>query len=214
MKLFRFLLLALSLLPISVGPFDPGREAIPEIFAGPLEAQVGLSPLTNTPSGWYTSDVTVHILAPADALANGKPVQAGKLTISEEGRHEIELQPGPFGQANTVTQIVDIDKTAPRVTWLTEPNSAVSGYSALSAEISDATSGICSIENSLDHGRTWETQFLTLPGSRDAQVIHETTWSLHRNFADFEKGVFLVLLRAHDCAGNVSPGEILVVRVE
>jgi hypothetical protein len=214
MKLFRFLLLMLSILPVSIGPFDPDREALPEIIVGPLQAQVGLSPLTNTPSGWYTSDVTMQILAPADVLANGKPIKDGKLIISDEGRHEIELQPGPFGQADLVTQIVDIDKTAPRVTWLTEPNSAVFGYSALSAEISDATSGICSVENSLDHGHTWETQFLTLPGSRETQVIHETTLSLHRNFADFEKGVLLIQLRAHDCAGNVSPGEILVVRVE
>ena len=214
MKLFRFLLLALSLLPISVGPFNPGREVIPEIFFGPIQAQVGLSPLTGTPSGWYTSDVTIHILAPADALANGKPVQDGKLTISDEGRHDITFQPGPLGQTNTVTQFVDIDKTAPRVTWQTEPNSAVSGYADLSAEISDETSGICTVEDSLDLGRTWETQFLTVPGSRDTQVIHETGWSLHRNFTDSEKGVFLILLRAHDCAGNVSPGEILVVRVE
>jgi hypothetical protein len=214
MKLFRFLLLALSLLPISVQPSFAESGLVPEIVAGPLEAEVGLSPITHTPSGWYTSDVTIQILAPADVLANGKLLQDGKLTITEEGRHAVELQPGPHGRDNQVTQFVNIDKTAPRVTWLTEPNSAVSGYMALSAEISDATSGICSIEDSLDNGRTWGTQFVSVPGAPDEQIIHETTWSLHRNFAEFPKGVQLILLRAHDCAGNTSPGEILVFRVE
>jgi len=214
MKLFRFLLFVLSFLPISVGPLNVPRDAVPEIFAGPLQAEAGVSPLTGTPSGWYISDVTIHILAPANALANGKPLQNGQLTISDEGRHAVELQPGPLGQANIVTQIVDIDKTAPRVAWITAPNSAVSGYAALSAEITDTISGICSIESSFDNGLTWETQFMSLPGSRDLPVIYETIWSAHLDFDDFEKGVQVVILRAHDCAGNVSPGEILVVRVE
>ena len=214
MKLFRTLLLLLSCLPLSIKPFNPSRDMPEEIFAGPLVAQVGLNPVTGTPSGWYTSDVTLNILTPADVLADGKPLPDGQLTISDEGRHEIELQPGPLGQAYIVTQIVDIDKTAPRVTWITEPNSAISGDEALSAEISDATSGICSIEDSLDNGSTWETQFVAVPGSPEMQVIHETNWSLHKDFAGFKKDTLLVLLRAHDCAGNVSPGEILVVRVE
>lgn len=214
MKLFRFLLIAFSLLPISVQPSFPDSGLVPEIIAGSLEAEAGLSPITHTPSGWYTSEVTIHIIAPADVLANGQPLQDGKLTISEEGRHAVELQPGPLGRDNLVTQFVNIDKTAPRVTWLTEPNSAVSGDMALSADISDAISGICSLEDSLDNGRTWETQFVAVPGAPDAQIIHATTWSLHRDFAEFPKGVQLILLRAHDCAGNTSPGEILVFRVE
>jgi hypothetical protein len=212
MKLFRFLLLAIAFLPISVGPFDRGRQAVPEIIAGPLVASVGVSPITGKPSGWYTSDVTIHILAPADTLANGKPLQNGKLTISDEGQHDIELQPGPFGKANTVTQNVDIDKTAPQVTWISELNSAVPGFAALSAEITDATSGICSIDDSLDNGRSWETQFLVQPGSPDAEVVHTTIWSLHRDFSAFKNGPLVIILRAHDCAGNLSPGEILVIQ--
>jgi hypothetical protein len=214
MKLFRSFILVLSLLSISNGPIDPVSKDTPEIITGPVLAQVGLSPITHAPSGWYTSDVTIEVVSPADALVNGEPLKDGKLTITKEGRHEIELQPGALGSANLVTQFVNIDKTAPHVSWLTEPNSAVSGYADLSAEITDATSGICSIEDSLDNGRTWETQFISLAPSGENPIVHETTWLLHRDFSEFPKGVQLIQLRAHDCAGNVSPGEILVFRVE
>jgi hypothetical protein len=214
MKLFRFFILTLSLLSISSGPIDPIVQGAPEIVAGPVIAQVGLNPISHAPSGWYTSDVTILVESPADALANGKPLKDGKLTITDEGRHEIELQPGPFGEANRVAQFVNIDKTAPKVTWLIEPNSAVSGYADLSAEITDAVSGICSIEDSLDNGQSWETQFISLSPSGENPTVYETTWSLHRDFSEYPKGVHLIQLRAHDCAGNVSPGEILVFRVE
>lgn len=214
MNLFRFLFLALFILPLSPGPIKPAETVAPEIFAGLVDAQVGLCPLTGAPSGWYTSDVTIHILAPIDALADGKPIPGGKLTITSEGHHEIKLQPNPLSQANLVTQIVDIDKTPPRVTWLTGPNVAIVAGSTLNAEISDATSGICSIEASLDFGQTWERQFAAAPGFPEAQVLHETNWSLRWDSARMAGEMQLIQLRAHDCAGNVSPGEILVVRVQ
>jgi hypothetical protein len=199
---------------VSSGRIDPVNQEIPEIMVGPVIAQVGLNPITHVPSGWYTSDVTIQVDSPKDALANGEPIKDGKLTITDEGRHEIELQPGPLGEANRVTQFVNIDKAVPQVTWLTEPNFAVSGYADLSAEITDAVSGICSIEDSLDNGQSWETQFISLSPSGENPVVLETTWSLHRDFSEFSEGVQLIQLRAHDCAGNVSPGEILVLRVE
>lgn len=176
------------------------QPVAPQLVAGPLQARAGLSPVTGLPSGWYISEVTLHILAPADALADGKPIRDGKLTISGEGRHLIELQPGPFGGANRVTQSVDIDRTAPRVAWLTEPDALAAAESGIRAEISDATSGICRIEHSFDSGRTWQGQIVP--------ALRETTWSLHRDFS----GRQLALLRAYDCAGNVSQGEMRVFR--
>ena len=214
MKFIRFLLIAISLLSISATPASPPQASVPEITAGLTEAVAGVSPLTGLPSGWYTSDVTLHIIAPADVLANGKPMPGGRLTISDEGQHQVELQPGPAGQANTVTQIVDIDKTAPRVTWITGQNSVVSGSTVIRAEITDATSGICRLESSLDHGRSWELQYLAWPTASEMPGVDEISWSMERDFTDFPRGAQILLLRAHDCAGNVSPGEILVVRVE
>ena len=209
MKLFRLALVSLmTFLTLSASPV---KATVPEIYAGLTEAVVGINPLTGLPSGWYISEVTLHILAPADTLADGKLLQGGQLTISEEGQHQVEFQPGPFGQANTITQLIWIDKTPPLVTWLAEPNLAVSGYGTLSAEITDATSGLCSLETSLDHGRSWERQFGALS---DLPPVHDTTWSAQWDFQDFREGGQVVLLRAWDCAGNASPGEILVVQVK
>jgi hypothetical protein len=214
MKLSRLLLFLLFIIPLPVERTAPGRELLPEVFLGPLEAQVGISPLTGHPSGWYTSDVTIHVIAPANVLANGQPVQDGRLTISDEGRHRITLQPGPLGEENAVTQIVNIDRTAPLVSWITEQNAILSGVDAISAVITDATSGICTIESSYDNGRSWEIQLYDPLAGGDVQVAHEITWSAHGAFADFPSGTRLVLLRSRDCAGNTSPAVVLVIRIE
>ncbi len=115
---FSFLLAVLSL-------FFHSITAVPEIMAGPLVAEVGISPLTGEPSGWYTSDVIIQVLAPDDVLANGQPMPGGRLTISAEGQQQIELQPGQDGIDNVVTQFVNIDKTAPQVSWITPPNALI-----------------------------------------------------------------------------------------
>jgi len=187
-------------------PTEPGEELY-----------VGLGEGTAGENGWVVSDFTIHVISPADALVNGQPLRDGRFTVSSDGRHSIELQPGPFGQRNTVTQFINIDKTAPVVEWITEQNGSVSGWTALSAEISDETSGLCSVESSFDHGLHWEMHNLA-PMTPDGVVIsHETTWSIHEDFRGSPQGgqgAQVVLLRARDCAGNVSPGEILVIRVE
>jgi hypothetical protein len=210
MKFSYFLSLILALLSISATPVG----AAPEMTLGRLEARVGLDPQTATPSGWYTSDVTQHVLAPADALVNGRPVVNGQVTLTAEGQHQVEFQPGPFGATNRVTQFVNIDRTPPRVTWLTEPNTTISGYGTLSAEITDATSGLCRLEWSFNYGDDWESQRLAAPLAGAKSDIPATTWSLSRDFADFPSGPQVLLLRAWDCAGNVSPGELLVVQVK
>ena len=212
MKFIRFLLIVISMFSVSARPAPD--SVFPEITAGLTEAVVGLNPQPGAPSGWYTSDVTLHILAPADVLANGKPLPGGQLTISDEGQHEVELQPGPAGQANTVTQFVSIDKTPPRVTWLTAPQVHGSVSLILDAEITDATSGVCLIEASFDHGATWDGQSFPALAPGKPGDLYETDWSMQLDLLDFPQGAQLVLLRAWDCAGNVSPGEILVVRVE
>jgi hypothetical protein len=214
MKFSHFLFLITALLSISATPVGAAPISGPEMTLGRVEATVGLNPQTATPSGWYTSEVALQVLAPADALANGQPVVNGQVTLTEEGQHLVEFQPGPFGAANRVTQFVNIDRTPPRVTWLTEPNPELSGYGTLSAEITDATSGLCSLEWSFNYGDEWESQRLAAPLAGEKSAIQATTWSLSRDFADFPSGAQVLLLRAWDCAGNVSPGELLVVQVK
>lgn len=184
-------------------PTDPGEELY-----------LGLGEGTPGENGWVVSDFTIHVISPADTLVNGKSLQDGRFTISSDGRHSIELQPGPFGKQNTVTQFVNIDKTAPVVEWITEQNTSISGWTSLSAEISDETSGLCSVESSFDHGLNWDMHNLAALTPDGVVISHETTWSLHRDFRGSPEGAQVVLLRARDCAGNVSPGEILVIRVE
>ena len=214
MKFSYFLLTVLSILSLWAKPFKPGPELFNEIIAGPLDAEVGISPLTGAPSGWYTSDVTIHVLAPSNVLANGKSMPGGLLTISDEGQHQIELQPGPAGRDNMVTQFIDIDKTPPTVNWISPINTVVAATSSeLSAEISDRGSGICLVELSIDHGRTWIEGWNAAGFALD-ETIKETTWTYHIGFPEFSEGAHIVILRAQDCAGLVSPGEILVVQVK
>ena len=214
MKFIHFWLIVTSMLSISTTPLRPVPDPMPEISFGLMDATVGVNPQTGTPSGWYTSDVTLHILAPADVLANGKLLRDGQLTISNEGQHQVELQPGPAGRDNKVTQFVNIDKTPPAVTWITEQNSTVSSDSSLSAEVSDQISGICSIQASFDHGRTWESQDFPAPVMGEPGSIQQTTWSADLVSREFSSKMQVALLRAQDCAGNVSPGEIQVINVE
>jgi hypothetical protein len=214
MKFIHFWLIVTSMLSISTTPIKPTPDLAPEIHFGLMDASVGLNPQTGAPSGWYTSDVTIRIVSPIGVLANGKPVQAGQLTLSDEGQHQVEFQPGIGISDNRVTQFLNIDKTSPGITWITEQNSAVSDNSDLSAEITDQVSGICRVEASLDHGKNWERQDFPAPVSGEPGTIGETTWSMHLDTRELSHGVQVALLRAHDCAGNVSPAELLVFRVK
>jgi len=202
------LVVALSLIATIPAP-AAGVPATPteEIYLGLGEGVAG-------ENGWVVSDYIAHVISPADTLVNGKPVQDGQYKITSDGRHRIEFQPGPSGQANTITQFVYIDKTAPTVTWTTEQNVFVSGWATLDAELSDETSGLCSVEASFDHGQSWDVSNLAPMTPNGVTIHHETTWSISRSFKDFPKGAQVILLRARDCAGNVSPGEILVIRIE
>ena len=211
---FSFLFAVLSLFFHSIEPFHMFPGSVPEIIAGPTLAAVGISPLTGEPSGWYTSDVILQVLAPDDVLANGQPMSGGKLTISTEGQQQVELQPGSEGIDNRVTQFVNIDKTAPQVSWITPPNTLITEQSSLKAEITDELSGICLIEASFDHGSTWESQAFTAPVMGEPGSVHKTVWSRQADFQHLSSQAQVVLLRAHDCAGNLSPADILVVRIK
>jgi hypothetical protein len=189
--------------PVVRIPTDPGEELY-----------LGLGEGTPGKNGWVVSDFTIHVISPTDTLVNGKPLQDGRFTITSDGRHSVELQPGPSGQENTVTQFINIDKTAPTVEWTTQQNAVVSDLDTLIADLSDETSGLCGVESSFDHGQNWEVNNLAPMTPNGVTIHHEMAWSIHEDFRGFPPGAQVVLLRARDCAGNASPGEILVFRVE
>jgi hypothetical protein len=199
MKLLKIFLVAmLTLFSISASaPVDA-----PIVDAGLTLADAGLN-------GWYVSDVNIYAVSPV--VANGQYLQTGsKLTISAEGEQEIEFAT-PDGQ-NTAIQIVRIDKTPPTVTWISPINTKVTAsYSDLQAEISDAGSGVCRVELSVDHGSSW-IEGWNAGGFALDEMVRETTWTYHPGFPEFSEGSQVVILRAIDCAGNISAGEILVVK--
>lgn len=213
MKKTNLLLFLLLVMIAGLAIMEPA-PVLSKVPARPTEEiYLGLGQGTPGENGWIVSNYTLHIISPADALVNGQPLKDGSFTITEDGKHSVELQPGPDGKDNTVTQFINIDKTPPTVKWTTEQNTPLSGWDALTAELSDETSGLCSVESSFDHGQNWDKSNLAPMTPDGVTIFHETTWSIHRNFRDFPPGVQVVLLRARDCAGNVSPGEILVFRV-
>jgi hypothetical protein len=214
LNFFHFVLVIIPLLFISATPDRLVQASRPEIHFGLMDAAVGVNSQTGSPSGWYTSDVSIPIIAPANILANGKPLASSWLSISEEGQHQVEFQSWLAGQASAVTQFVKIDKTPPRVSRLTESNAPISAYSALGAEISNETSGICRIETSCDDSRIWKGQDFPAPLLGEPGSIHQTTWSRQLDSQELPRQAQLVLYHAPDCAGNASPAPILVFRID
>ena len=186
MNFFHYILAIASLLVVSMtpAPITPAADTA-EIHFGLMEAVVGLNPQTSRPSGWYTSNVSIPVIAPLDVLVNGKPLVGGRLVVSDEGQHQIKFQPGFLGQANAVTQFVSIDKTPPLVAWLTAQQTTFSMPDALEAEITDPISGICVLEVSFDQSRIWEDQFFPAPLPGETGLIQETAWAKHLDFREF-----------------------------
>jgi hypothetical protein len=211
MKLVRMFLMIIALLSISASSPAPApvQAAEPGVDAGFSVATTGLN-------GWYISDWTVYAVSPV--LANGKLLQPGEsLTISAEGEQSIEFVSPDYSAVHgqsTATQLARIDKTPPTVTWISSLNTVVTATSSdVSANIADRGSGICLIELSIDHGRSW-IEGWNAAGFALGEPVLATTWTYHFGFPDLDKGAHVVILRAHDCAGNISPGELLVVRVK
>ena len=204
MKLVRIFLTFIALLSISAS--SPAPESVEDqgVNAGFTVATTGLN-------GWYTSNLTVYAVSPV--LANGKLLHPGEsITILDEGEQSIEFA-SPDGES-TATQLARIDKTLPTVTWNSIHNTEVTATtSGLSAEIADAGSGVCLVQLSTDNGRNW-IEGWNAAGFALTESIKETTWTYHDGFPDFASGSHVVILRAQDCAGNFSVGEILVVRMK
>ena len=205
MKLLRMFLTIAALLSISATSSVPVQGAEEQgVDAGFTVATTGLN-------GWYTSNLTVYAVSPV--LANGKLLHPGEsITVSDEGEQSIEFAI-PDGE-NTATQLARIDKTLPTVTWNSIHNAEVTATtSGLSAEIADAVSGVCLVQLSTDNGRSWIEGWNAAGFALD-EPVKQTTWTYHDGFPEFATGSHVVILRAQDCAGNFSAGEILTVRVK
>jgi len=192
---FRFTGAAFAMLCLS----SPATVQPPRIVSG-MDAVVGQA-------GWYTSDVILHT---ASFIDPDITISVDDIRVDHEGFNEVPI---PDGMGGTAIQLINIDKTAPSVRWNSLPYSEVTAKtSGLSAEIADQGSGICLVELSTDHGRTWIEGWNAV-GFALKDVVKESTWSYHFGFPEFDNGPHTLLLRARDCAGNISQGESLIVKM-
>jgi len=158
-------------------------------------------------NGWHISDRSNYAIS--QLRENSRLPRTGH-GLPDSG----QIQPNnPYLRVDTTNRHIQpgIDITPPLVIWNSPLNTEVTdSISGISAEITDRDSGVCLVQISSDNGRSWENGW-------DAQdfilneVVKETTWTYHPGFPEFTRGAHIVILRAQDCDGNTSPGEILVV---
>ena len=159
-------------------------------------------------NNWYVSDVTVSASV-SDATSGvalteyawiGSTWTPGtSVTAIADGAHTVQFRvTDRAGNQSAETRTFQIDQTKP-LAGFTTPVEASTGTLAqgaflLEGQATDAMSGLASVQISTDEGRTW----LDLAAS-PAGLWHYT-WETK----PFENGLYPVLARAQDLAGNVN----------
>ncbi len=156
---------------------------------------------------WYVSDVTVTAtvfdatsgIALTEYQVDGGGWEPGTIiTVSADGPHTVDFRTtDTAGNRTTDTKSFKIDQTRP-VSAFVSPLEGSKGTLAigtftLDGKSTDASSGLAAVEISVDEGLTW----LALQPS----LIGE--WHYTWNTKPLRNGLYPVLARAHDIAGNV-----------
>jgi hypothetical protein len=156
---------------------------------------------------WYVSDVTVTAkvfdatsgIALTEYQVDGGGWEPGtSITVSADGPHTVDFRTtDTAGNRTTDTKSFKIDQTRP-VSGFVSPLEGSKGTLAigtftLDGKSTDATSGLAEVEISVDEGLNW----LALQPS----LIGE--WNYTWNTKPLRNGLYPVLARAHDIAGNV-----------
>lgn|GEM_PF-3687142 len=168
-------------------------------------------------NGWYNSDVTVTLTAsdpenlptqPASGVAsttlNGaaysSPVSISTQGLTTHTYYSID-QEGNVETEHSFDLQID---SVPPVSDLTSHNTGdmLTGQVTLSGTASDATSGLDTVEVSLDGGATW----LAATGTDTWTLVWDTTAS--------PDGVYDVQVRAVDVAGNIETPSNITVQVD
>jgi len=159
-------------------------------------------------NNWYVSDLTVSasvsdvtsgVALTEYSLDHGAWTPGTSVTASADGAHSVEYRvTDQAGNQSAETRAFQIDQTIPLAEFTT-PVEASTGTLAqgaffLEGQATDAMSGLASVQLSTDNGRTW----LDLAAST-AGLWHYT-WETK----PFENGLYPVLARAQDLAGNVN----------
>jgi hypothetical protein len=195
MKFLKLVFIAtMTLISISA---TPGMDELPKS----LTNDANMPPVANP---------TAVANLPTDAnLPTGTTLPPDAILTTDANNHLHITFPRPQGRFTA-----ESDTTPPTVTWLTPFNTEVNTkFQNLEADIADAESGLCAVEISLDNGQNW-TEAWNASSFSWREPLTQTTWSFSDDFSAFSDGAHVVILRARDCVRNVSPGEILVVRVK
>lgn len=164
-------------------------------------------------NGWYRSEVEYQITA-TDATSipqygeyridNGVWQTGMTFTVSGDGTHTVDYR--AFDNAGNVTaknETLLIDTTLPEVSFsapsadtVVDKTVQVSG-----AALDTGTSGLEAVEVSVDGGASW-------------QPVSVGAWTYAWNVSDLPNGDSMILVRAHDFAGNVSTAARLSLKVD
>lgn len=178
-------------------------DTTPPTLSTALDGKLGLN-------NWYVSDVIVSasvsdvtsgVALTEYRLDTGVWVAGTRVVVAADGAHTVQFRvTDQAGNQATEVRAFRIDQTQP-ISGFTTPSQASSGTVTqndflLEGQSSDATSGLASVQISTDEGQTW----LNLTAS--ATGVWRYTWQTK----PFENGLYPVLARAQDAAGNVNPG--------
>lgn len=154
-------------------------------------------------SGWYTGDTLIKWNAQDPEPSSGTPTQPADTLATLEGEHEYVSDEScdPVGNCSTGSAMLKIDKTLPLVSdvlWTISPK-PVDGSSTLSVHVTDAVSGVASVEYYLDDADPG-------PGNANTMTLEgESAYTTFEN--NISPGVHKVTVRTIDVAGNWS-GEL------
>jgi hypothetical protein len=178
----------------------------------PPRLELFLPPVDGS-NGWYRSSVQVWVEA-SDDLSGLEFVLASQDEGITWNRPPIRLKDGVFpivvrardqaGNETLQTEILRVD-TIPPISSFTAPanEKVLRGNVSLAGRSEDETSGVSVTELSTDAGMTWQGI------STDADA-----WSTVWDTRDLPNGLYLLLTRARDEAGNRSEPDSLSVWVD
>jgi len=167
-------------------------------------------------AGWFTGNPVIINAVASDTLSGvaqieyllsgGAWVGGASFEVTAEGTSTVTFRARDVAGNEAVdTATVKVDTLEPSSSF-TNPadgsESWVSGVLALAGTSSDDTSGVSLVELSLDGGGTWRD--LNLQGDE---------WSYVWNTLLVPNGVYIVLARAKDVAGNVESTARITVHV-
>ena len=167
-------------------------------------------------SGWFVGKPVIINASASDSLSGvaqiehslngGAWVGGSSVEVTGEGTSNATFRAGDIaGNEAVETTMIKIDTQEPS-SHFTSPadgsESWVSGELALTGTSSDVTSGVSMVELSLDGGSTWRN--LNLQGDE---------WSYLWDTLSVPNGVYTVLARAKDVAGNLESTARITVHV-